>query len=190
MILSVVSILAYGFKIPYISEWNELAITVYLNPFLWMLYFVLGMLIKKNDYLCKLAEHSKKYLPVYGTLLVIDFSFHFVGKIPWLYYSQYAILNIGLQIMVVMGLSTILLSKKNNLLVEAGKYSFSIYLLHELVVGGVVWITNKRALFFLIWARPFITIAIVLVGIKVVEAIVKRQKWMKDIPTILIGIRG
>ena len=78
MVLSVISILAYGWKIPYISEWNHLAITVYLNPLLWMIYFILGMLIKRKDYLCRLAEYSKKYLPIYSILLVIDFWVHYV----------------------------------------------------------------------------------------------------------------
>lgn len=190
IVLSVLCNMAYGWKLPYISTLNGLAVTVYLNPFLWMIYFVLGMLVKKNDYLYRLAEHSKKYLPIYGILLIADFSTHYILEIPWLYYSEFAILNIALQILVVMGVCHILLNRKSRIFVEIGKYSFSIYLLHELVVGVVVWITNKEVLFFMIWARPFITIAIVLLGIKIVEAVVKRQKWMRNIPSILIGIRS
>lgn len=190
MVLSVLCNVAYGWKIPYISALNEFAVTIYLNPFLWMIYFVLGMLVKKNDYMYRLAEHSKKYLPIYGILLVVDFSIHYVLEIPWLYYSEFAILNIALQILVVMGGCCLLLNRKCRLFRGFGQYSFSIYLLHELVVGGVVWITSKEVLFCMIWARPFITIAIVFVGIKVVETVVKRQKWMRNIPTILIGIRS
>ena len=77
-----------------------------------------------------------------------------------------------------------------NIMEKVGKYSFTIYLLHELAAGGIVWITEKTNLALLIYFRPLINIAIVLAGINIICYFSGKYKWMNHISAILLGFRN
>lgn len=189
IILSGISLLGLGWGNSLAAQWNRLTITPYLNIFNWMAYFALGMLLKKKECLEALAVFSKKILPISVPLLVMDLCAHYYYSFPWTYFSKYAILNITLQVLVVMGICYLLSMKRMKNLAVVGEYSYTIYLLHGLGAGGVVWITARIGSNILILARPVIVILLVLFGIWIVKKICERLKFVKDVPKVLIGLR-
>ena len=64
MCFSCLSIIAYGWDLPLFSKFNDMFVTIYLNPFLWMMYFGLGLLLGKYQLLDRFAEFSWKIFPL------------------------------------------------------------------------------------------------------------------------------
>ena len=187
LIVSCSSILSLGWKIPFAVRWNEWTITPYLNVFNWMMYFVAGMCLKKKDGLEATAVLAGKLLPVSIPLLIADFFIHDRCALSWTYFSKYALLNITLQVLVIMGVSYLLCRRNADMLISVGKYSFTIYLLHELSVGIVVWITARSGSSILILQRPFIVIMIMVVAIYFIQIICLHFEKMKGLPGLLTG---
>lgn len=189
ILLSSLCVLGLGYGVPFVLEWNKLTITSYLNIFNWILYFALGMLLKKKEFLEALAIFAKKILPLSTFLLIVDFGIHCFYRLSWTYFSRYALLNIMLQILVVMGICYGLCEKRVEKLVVAGKYSYAIYLLHGLGAGGVNWITGLTGSGLFILVRPVIVILLVILGIYIVRKICNKFRILRNIPEVLIGIR-
>lgn len=189
VVISGVCIFCLGWNMSFAVKWSEWTINSYLNIFNWIIYFALGMLLNKRKYMSILAEFSKKVLPVSLLLLLIDFAFHYYYVLPWTYFSKYALINISSQILVVMGICCWLRGKRVEALVELGKYSYTIYLLHELGAGGVVWLTAKLGNILLIIVRPIIVILLVLFGIMIIQRLCKKFEKLQNVPKLLIGIR-
>lgn len=190
ILFSCLCVLGLGYGVPFVLKWNKFTITPYLNIFNWILYFALGMLLKKRQAFEPLAMFAKKILPLSAFLLIADFIIHYYHLLSWTYFSKYALINIALQILVVMGMCYGLCEKKVEKLVTVGKYSYAIYLLHGLGAGGVNWITALTGSSFLILMRPIIVILLVILGVCIVRKICNKFKVLHNIPEVLIGIRG
>lgn len=158
MLLSVVSIVStgWGTGLAFINEWVP---TFYLNPLNWMLYFGVGLMIGHFGWLEQVARVCGKFrvlvLAAYvGTLMI-----HYKHGISWGYCSKWALINLWLQAALIFGMSwTCLQMTKCRILELTGKYSFSIYLLHQLGAGALVAVTSKLDVGILTLMRPFILI--------------------------------
>lgn len=172
------------------TNWlNPIAVKPHFNPLNWAVYFALGMIVKKKCLLGRTSAICRKYLWLWCSLLMISAGIHYVKEIPWTYYSRYVLINIPLMAMIVMGICRILVEHNAEFLQKIGEYSFTIYLLHALGAGGIVWFTERLGWTVLILLRPFINIALVLAGIYVIRTICNRCRRLRGIPEMLIGIR-
>ena len=191
VIISAISLIALGSGCVVWQEINKLTITPYLNPLNWMIYFSIGLIIRKNNCLERLADYAFKGLIITVPALIVSFGIHHVYQIPWLYYSKYALLNIFLQIAVAYGGAEFIARyiKKSTMLEQVGKQSFTIYLLHELVVGAIVYLTGLTNNALIIFLRPFIVVVMVMIGIEILYRINEKCNMRLNIFLKLIGLR-
>ena len=139
--------------------WGRNTVSIYLNPIYWMGYFILGILIQKHSWMDRIRKFSNKsflyMLVIWGSLCTV----HYLGKIEWTYWSRYALFNIATEFIVIIGLAEqINRARIMAHMVEVGKESYSIYLLHQLFVGIVVNISNYINWSILTILRPILII--------------------------------
>lgn len=162
IVTSILSIIATSMGV---NKINDIITTPYLNPLNWMIYFSVGILINRYFQIEKIAVLTKKLLYFSIPALAIILFFHLRNGLSLSYWSDFIFLNMLFSILVIFGLSSYLLNWSSTFFVMIGNYSFSIYLLHELVVGVVVYLSSKIDLWYITLIRPIITILIVMVGI-------------------------
>ena len=185
IIISVMSIVLTSFGL---DEYNKATITPYLNPLNWMLYFSLGVLIHKYKLLERIAIFARKIIIISSTALVLDVFLHIKFDLSYSYWSSFAIVNILIALFVIFGLASILLDRKAFLLVSIGRLSFSIYLLHELIVGLIIYFSSKYDIWVGTLARPFIVILLVMTGIYSYTYFARKLKCEKT-ALLLIGTK-
>ena len=190
MILSLIAVLGLGWEWTYFDVINKITGTYYLNIFNWMGYFCIGMITRKYNLLNGIIVFSKKVLPISSSLLVIDIFIHFKLAISWTYFSKYTCINTMIFLLALVGISECLCDgKRARVFKEVGRYSFTIYLLHELVVGTINYVTSWDAIGIIILVRPIIVIGLVMVGVWLVKLDKKADwKWYR-IFKLLVGIR-
>jgi peptidoglycan/LPS O-acetylase OafA/YrhL len=171
-----------------LDEYNKATITPYLNPLNWMLYFSLGVLIHKYKLLERIAIFARKIIIISSTALVLDVFLHIKFDLSYSYWSSFAIVNILIALFVIFGLASILLDRKAFLLVSIGRLSFSIYLLHELIVGLIIYFSSKYDIWVGTLARPFIVILLVMTGIYSYTYFARKLKCEKT-ALLLIGTK-
>lgn len=164
----------------------------YLDPLNWAGYFALGILVQKMRKMSGFLKLSKKILPVTVVCYLGVCWGHLSWKVSWTYWSRWALFNIALQILICFGISECLCGrgKMARYLSEAGKVSYTIFLCHQLLVGGLVYVTNKADCFILTLLRPLIVVT-VWCGI----VWLARRTVLKYLPQCknvlkLIGLRG
>lgn len=74
-------------------------------------------------------------------------------------------------------------------LIELGKITLPIYLLHSLFVGVIVYATNRHGLEFLIPFRPIITLGLTIGLIEVYKWMVRKLN-LKEKGYYLIGLKA
>lgn len=144
---------------------NTIMITPYLNIFNWMLYFSIGIFINRYNLMKTIAIFSRKVLIVTIVLFLIDLYLHISVGDVFSYWSRLSILNTIISIFVINGITLILLNRKVRLIGKIGEMSFSIYLLHELVVGLIVKVASIFNLWYITILTPGLVMAIVIFGI-------------------------
>ncbi|CCZ58223.1 acyltransferase [Hungatella hathewayi] len=162
-----------------------LGITDYLNPFNWFVFFSLGLKLKHTS-MEKLLEKRRWILPftmvIWCILFVVGF---YVETDGYGYFSKLGILMELLSTVAVLCISSFG-RIQSKIMVGVGKLSFSIYLIHFLVIPVIEKYVNLPGTFMLI--SPIITLTICIVIIKVGDRFSKTL-GIQRFYTILIGER-
>lgn len=184
--ISIVSMLSTEWGIG-INFLNHLFGTFYLNPLNWMSFFVLGIFISKRKALDKLANIAWRILPFLFTFSVFYFALH-ENREALFYFSKFSFVGHMINILLFLGIGYGILkcNRIMAIMVLIGRYSFSIYLLHQFVVGFLVKISNYGDFVILTLLRPIITIMIVMMIILIFGKLTSNKVyWMN----ILMGVR-
>ena len=155
-VISVISMLETGWNVGIFHRVNTVLDSYYLNPFNWMLFFGIGLLIRQK---AQEAERSIRWSNSLGILCVcgsiVYFSVHAYFGLEMYYFSRYAVIGNLLNLGTAAYLGQILMNlKKKELLFKIGDWSFAVYLLHQFVAGLVVAVTNHWDCFVLTLCRP------------------------------------
>lgn len=187
IIMSIISVLSTGYHFGF-DFINKITFTYYLNPFNWMGYFCIGMLMRKKTNILSVGKKCRKALYFMLLLLIVSISLHIYYNLPYTYFSKFSIINTILSTGIIFALPMIF-RKMPRFLIEIGKYSFSIYLLHQLVVGVVVWGSSRVDIFIFTLLRPLITIGIVMIGIVILNFLNRLLNNKLNFVYKLIGAR-
>lgn len=180
-LLSVVSIILTGY--------GCLPIYPYINPLNWVIYFILGLTIKQYDLLVQLVSFCKKwFIWITGGYIGL-FVLYFINGSYISYWKHAAIIAEFIAIALIFGASAYGLNGKiKGMLIDVGKMSFSIYLLHTPFAGFITFTFNRYNLWYISLLRPFIVIGITILFIQSIRYIAIKVKINKQID-ILLGIR-
>lgn len=162
-------------------------INPYMNPFNFSAYFSVGLLIGNKDSLIKLSQvcsKYKKYLLILYIILLIVLNIYGIKSGYW---GEATLIVQPVAILLIFGLSTEKIFYKKNI-IEIGKNSFSIYLLHMPVAGVVSNIFNRLNLWVITLCRPFIVVFITVICIYVYKSITKKL-GVSDRVNFIIGTR-
>ena len=133
-------------------------INPYLNPFNFIIYFSIGKLINEKSKFQKMKEIGYRYRYLFAYIYIIiavasdllNISAGYFGKIT-------LILQIS-SLMMFIGFGQNIKFKKNYI-IDIGRKSYSIYLLHMPVAGIITYIFNRYlVLEYFIFLRPFIVL--------------------------------
>lgn len=185
ILISIVSIVTTSMNLNIV---NTITITPFLNPLNWMLYFSIGLLINRCELIGRIAILSRKLIYLSVPALIFALVVHVINGETLHYWSNFTLVNMTISSLVIFGLSSIFLDRSSNVLVTVGKYSFSIYLLHELVVGIIVRLSSNYDFWFITMLRPLIVLLIVMTGIIIYKKLVAKL-YIKKYALMLIGIR-
>lgn len=159
--------------------------TVLGVPFIYWFYFSLGTIIRQFS-LFKFVDNSRLswLILVFVFLAIIDKMNIGTEKFPF-------VIDLTKSLSLIIGLYNLrdLLTKLRikDLLINVGKVSFSIYLLHMPFAGIIANMLNKSEAFaILTFVRPLMVIAITIFVIEAYKKIVRNNKYMLR----LIGIRN
>lgn len=188
MVLSVASILATGLDlydliIPF-------QIDPYMNPFNWMLYFSIGLLIQKYDLMPRLGMMlaSLKYLVLLSVLLFGSIIAIVCSGTILSYWKIFFIPVEAMAFLVVLGWAYVLSQRESGFYVSIGLESFSIYLLHFPFAGLVANLLNRIDLWWTTPLRPLIVLIITVLGIRLYKYAARKLRIEKG-AGILIGTR-
>lgn len=186
--LSVISVIMTGQGINFI---NKFFINAYLNPLNWIAYFAAGILMRRYNYMGKFREISRIVLPWILVLYLLAAGIHYMNGWSWTYWSKMAIINITIQMLMCFGLADYIMSKElfTARWVRVGEISYTIYLCHQLLVGGLVVFTNLWDCFLLTILRPFIIVLILYVVLFTVQSFLTKHLYKRKFILMLIGMR-
>lgn len=186
--LSAISIITTSFDINFA---NEIFINAYLNPLNWVGYFSAGILLKRYHYMEKFKNMSIALLPVSLTIYLILTGIHYMKSWTWSYWSNMSVINIILQIILCFGLAGYMFSKEIFVthLVRIGQVSYTIYLCHQLMAGGLVALTNLWDCFLLTIMRPLVVVIILYTVLYMMKFFSLKYLHRGKLLFILTGIR-
>ena len=176
--LNVTSLLLTSFNI---LE-SHLEINNYLNPFNWIGFFALGILLKNIffNFLIFINKHKFKIIVSYIFFLLISINL----EIEHGYFSKFAVINEVLGMITIFSISCLKFFSKQSILKIAG-YTFTVYLIHFVVFPiRKFLIVNHITQFF----NPLIYLFFCLFIIAVGRYIATKIKLLK-LYNILLGIR-
>lgn len=155
--VSLVSIVGLGWGAGF-----RLSVNTYLDPVNWMGYFALGILLGRVHGMAGLLQISRKILPFTAACYLGVCWSHFYWDISWTYWSPFAVINIGLQVLLCFGCAACLsdFGQIAGMFANMGKVSYTIFLCHQLLVGAFVHITNRFDCFLLTLLRPLAVVAV------------------------------
>lgn len=194
IVLSVASMISTGWG-GILSKLNEWTGTFYLNPFNWFAFFAVGILLSEKKK--SLLGGSWLNLVANRRVLLLStivswtyFAIMMIRKEDIYYFSRYAIIANIANIVMLSGIACVINGMSNErictLFIKTGKYSFSIYLLHQFVAGIVVAIGNRiDGTGLLVIARPFVVIGLVMLGV----AVLNKLPGEKRLIHALLGMR-
>lgn len=134
------------------------SINPFLNVFNWSIYFSLGLLVFQFRCFEKICAFSSKFLFVSILIFLSLIFFQIQNEISIYYWGKFALINNFLFIFVSIGISAKI--SDFDLFKKIGKESFSIYLMHELLVGTVIYLTELNPNWIIVIIRPLVVILI------------------------------
>lgn len=113
----------------YLGEKSNIHINNYLNPFNWIGFFALGVVMKDKFYiyLSYIRKFKFQIIFIYALFLIVALTF---GN-EFGYFSKSAMFNETLGMLALFSLSTFSFFKKSKLILIS-KYTFTLYLIHFL----------------------------------------------------------
>lgn len=133
-------------------------INPYLNPFNFIIYFSIGKLIGINNGLTKLKVYSFKYKYIFLILYIFISILSQIFSVSMGYFGKITLLSQLLSFVIFIGFGQCLYFNKK-FIIDIGKKSFSIYLIHMPFAGIITYIFNKYiSLEYLVFFRPFIVL--------------------------------
>ena len=163
-----------------IIYYNQIANFAYINAFNWMIYFIIGMSLNKYNLFPKIKKQVN--LP-YITIIVIIILHILTGK-HLFYFSCFGFITILLSFFILA--SKFYETKiENKMLLFIGNYSFPIYLIHMPIAGVITRICNLFSNCFFVLIRPFVTLIITILFIKIYIIIIKKLKFPTGFYTLL-----
>lgn len=190
VVLSVGSMICTGWQIGLdaVNEWTG---TFYLNPLNWSAFFAAGMLLNRKHGLRERCMKVTRYVPLWLVASSLYFGICTAAGGYIYYFSKFAVLSHAINILLFGGLALYIMnSRVKKCLVSLGKYSFSIYLLHQFVAGIVVALSNRFDCFVWVLLRPLIIIGGVVCGIWCLKWINKKCSGRLCFLESMVGIRG
>lgn len=183
-LVSVISFLSNDTFYPYLWNWGG----DYLNFFNWSIFFWIGYQIRvkgKKDKVVEIIKSRKKmllvlYLISVGCMVGLEFELNYRRPV----YVIYVVLFMA----AAVAISDLLEKRKN--ITKAGRYSFTIYLLHMPVAGVVNYIVSLlNDVWILVLLKPIVTLMGVMVFIYIyLKCIQKAGKYERVLKEI-VGLR-
>lgn len=171
VIISIISVYLSFFNIiPHNQYFNQ-----YLNPFNWVGFFALGILLRKFNLLDKLTNTKAFVLSFIGLAISIVAATVFREKEFMSYIDATSLFTEVFGFTAVLNFSNWLANSK--LLVDIGKKSFFIYLMHIQFVGFINSRLPYNPVFLVL--RPFIALAVCYVVAVLFKCILKLLKLDK-----------
>lgn len=171
VIISIASIYLTIFEIiPHNENFNQ-----YLNPFNWIGFFALGVLLRQENWLEKIISIKMLIASFIGLVVSIIIAVLNGNEIK-AYIDVTSIFTEFFGVVFAINLSH--LFADNKLLIDIGKKSFFIYLMHIQVAGIINTRLPYNTLFFIL--RPFIVLVvcyIIAVVFKYVLKLLKSDKF-------------
>lgn len=180
--LSIFSIVCTGWKFG-IYRLNDICGTYFLNPLNWILFFGVGLCFRRIR--CSIMLNRSLFLIPLLLLSTIYLLVMNKFEEPVYYFSRYSLIAHMINIPLLFCIAAALSRLRTTLFEDMGKKSFSIYLTHQLVAGAIIAITNININPIFIVARPFITVLIVYLAMKIVERLFLKVPWIFT----LLGLR-
>lgn len=162
-------------------------VSPYLNPFNFLFLFVMGLLCAEYDFLRKMVSINKKFYLCGLFFYLIVISVLALNGIIVTYFKWFFILIEITVLFCLCGISNVI-NNCNKHVVDIGKLSFSVYLLHMPLAGIVSNLLGKIDLFLITMLRPVLVLFITYVSIKFLLFISKKlsfERWV----SLLIGVR-
>lgn len=170
------------------SAYNYLNLfNFYLNPFNFIIYFSIGIYIKRNIKIENLKYLTNKYklltIILYIIISIISQKFDLSGG----YFGKLTLILQLLSFFSILGFCQVK-AFNNNYIIDLGKKSFTIYLIHMPIAGVIVYLFNKIIfLQYLILLRPFIVLFLTKLVIDIYIKILQKVN-LKNRFGILIGV--
>lgn len=188
-VVSVFSIISTGWEtgIVCMNSWTG---TYYLNPLNWALFFGVGMLFNRSPSFCGRVIAFSRKLYLWLPCSVIYFLL-----LSWMnediyYFGRWAVVQHIINLLMMIGTASFLTGRLMSCPIEAlGKYSFSVYLLHQFVSGAIAAVTNKIPIAVLVLLRPAFVILIVMLALWAVGEIMKLGNGKLRFIGALVGIK-
>ncbi len=170
VIISVVSVYLTAFEvIPHNEYFNQ-----YINPFNWIGFFALGILIRKENLSEKLINAKVFVVSLVGVVISIAIAVLNGNEIK-AYMDVTSVFTEFFGFIVVLNLSNWLAN--NRLLIDIGKKSFFVYLMHIQIAGFINTRLPYNTVFFVL--RPFIALVICYVISIVFKYMLKKLRLSK-----------
>lgn len=176
IVVSVISVLLSACNIiVYNASFNQ-----YTNVLNWIGWFSLGLLVREKKWLDRIT--SWKLFAVACSLLIVFTALSSSrGIIIEAYVDMYSV-----PIEVCGGICVLFVAKllcNSNVLVDIGKKSFFIYLIHIQLAGMINTRLPYNAVFFVV--RPYIAVAVCYLLAKASEWVLKKLKCSEELKTLL-----
>lgn len=162
-------------------------INPYLNPFNFIGYFSIGLLISKKYSLLEIGYKLNKYKFLLLVLYIAGLSIVRVLKISTGYWGHSTLVIQPIAILLIFSLQNSKF-KLNKGLIYIGRNSFAIYLLHMPFAGIIANIFTRLNLWIITLLRPLIVIMITIIFIKLCNIIDKIFR-LNDYLNISLGIK-
>lgn len=169
MAMSIGSVLLSAFGAIKFSYLNQ-----YLNVFNWVGFFALGILIRRKNWLLKIAKISF-FLVAFALLILFIVLSVIRGTLIEAYIDIYSIPIELCGFICCLFFSKLLSS--NKVLIDLGKKSFLIYLMHIQIAGAINTRLPYNTVFLIL--RPFIALAVCYLFTKILEFVMRKLKLSK-----------
>lgn len=160
----------------------------YLNPFNFIGYFSIGLIIHNYTSLIEFGEKLKKHrfilVVIYIALLIVINKFNISSG----YFGKATLIMQPIGILLIFSLANMECFYKQKIKL-IGSESFAIYLLHMPVAGIISNIFTRLDLWILTLFRPFIVIFITMVFIRMCK-VIGHKLDIKNYINIIFGIRA
>jgi Predicted acyltransferases len=166
----------------------------YLNPINWIGYFAIGILAQTEFEKIKPWLYHRITLPLSFFIYACSIGYHLIIGLPATYFHG------GVDFLIRLSGTTMVFClahriEKNSYkptiiqrtMVEVGKDSFSVYLLHLFALTLIEKVMNQPAALYFVLLRPFVIIAIIVTG----DIMIRKIKYssVRHIAFTLLGIR-